>query len=92
MINGRDNSGGGFGDTPVELPQTTLREHRPYVLALVAIIAPLQEAVHQLTSICHEIRVAKDPIGEGTIQKIGEAGKQIEQVGRSVRTAFGGGQ
>lgn len=92
MINGKDHTPPpDFGDTPTELPQTTLREHKPYVLALVSIIAPLQEAVHRLTSICHEIRVAKDPVGPQTLKHIGEAGGQIEQVGRSVRIAFGGG-
>ena len=87
--NGRDD-GPNFNDTPPELPQVTLKEHRPYVLALISIIAPMQEAVHRLTSICHEIRVARDPIGSRTIHEIGKAGAQIEQVGKSVRTAFGG--
>lgn len=89
--NGRnDDDGQSFNDTPPQLPQVTLKEHRPYVLALVSIIAPMQEAVHRLTRICHEIRVARDPVGERTISEIGKAGAQIEQVGRAVRTAFGG--
>lgn len=86
--NGKDDAN--LNDTPPELPQVTLKEHRPYVLALVSIIAPLQEAVHRLTAICHEIRVARDPVGSRTISEIGKAGTQIEQVGRAVRTAFGG--
>lgn len=88
MTNGKDDDG--FGDTPVDLPQATLKEHKPYVLALVAVIAPLQEAVHRLTEICHEIRVAPDPVGEKTLRHIGEAGSQIEKVGANLRTAFGG--
>lgn len=90
MRNGRDDDRPSLGDTPTELPQTTLKEHRPYVLALVSIIAPLQEAVHRLTHICHEIRVAKDPIGPTTVREIGKAGIEIEHVGKSIRIAFGG--
>jgi hypothetical protein len=87
--NGRDDDQS-FNDTPPQLPQVTLKEHRPYVLALISIVAPLQEAVHRLTSICHEIRVARDPIGARTVEEIGKAGAQIELVGKSIRTAFGG--
>lgn len=77
-------------DTPNELPQATLPEHRSYVLALVGVIAPLQEAVHKLGQICHEIRVAGDPIGARTIREIATAGGIIEGVGRTVRETFGG--
>lgn len=89
-MSGNSHDGSGFGDTPNELPHVTLKEHRPYVLALIAIIAPLQEAVHQLTRVCHQIRVATDPIDARMISEIGKAGAQLEQVGKSVRTAFGG--
>jgi hypothetical protein len=89
-MSNRTDDPSGLNDTPVQLPQVTLKEHRPYVLALIAIIAPLQEAVHQLTKICHEIRVARDPIGMYTVAQIGEAGVQIEQTGKSIRAAFRG--
>lgn len=89
-MSGNSHDGSGFGDTPNELPHVTLKEHRPYVLALVSIIAPLQEAVHRLTQICHEIRVARDPIGPRTVREIGKAGVEIEQVGKSIRAGFGG--
>lgn len=78
-------------DTPNELPSATLDAHRPYVLALTAVIAPLQATVHTLAQVLHEIRIARDPIGRGTVRSIADAGAELEEVGRKLRVGFGGG-
>lgn len=85
-----DPNGFRDGDTPVETPQATLPQHRSYVLTLASVIPPLVAVANTLGEILHELRVARDPIGQTTVLRIAELGKTLEDVGANIRRGFGG--
>lgn len=85
-----DSNGFNDGDTPVDPPQATLPQHRPYVLTLASVIPPLNAVVNTLGEILHELRIARDPIGKGTVRRIAELGQTLEDVGTNIRRGFGG--
>jgi hypothetical protein len=79
-----------LGDDDVtvnELPEPTLDVHRPYVMALVAVISPLHETALLLAQVLHEFRVAREP-QFGLIEKMARAGDVIEGVGHKLATEF----
>jgi len=86
--NGGDDEYNGE-ETPSETPQATLAVHRPYVLALASVIAPLHETVHMLSEVMHEFRIAKEPKQQSLIDKIRDAGTAIKGVGQTIETEFG---
>jgi|GEM_PF-4485980 len=89
-INGSGNGSDDHDDvTPAEAPRATLEAHRPYVMALVGCIAPLNEGVNMLREILHEIRIAEQPFPQRTLNGIAAAGGMIENVGRTIREQFG---
>jgi hypothetical protein len=77
-------------DTPTATLSPTLDAHRPFVTVLANVIGPLQAVAVTLGQALHEIRVASEPIGNGVLKKISDAGAEIEKVGKSIKEGFGG--
>lgn len=75
-------------DTPIERPAAVLEEHRPYITTLADSAMQLSAAVNILGDVLHELRVARDPIGHSTREKIGRFGLAIQQVGAGIVGAF----
>jgi len=74
--------------TPLERPSPVLPEHRPLITSLADSAAQLSAAVLLLGEVVHELRVARDPIGHGTREKIGRFGLAIRAVGDGIATVF----
>lgn len=87
MINGDGND---YGDTPNDLPQPTLTEHRPLVLLLSDITGALHQTANTFSELVHELRVARDPIGASTRARIAETFAEVEEMGKRGREGFGG--
>lgn len=75
-------------DTPNERLEPTLPEHRPYVRALAAVIAPLHSTVLMLSDVLHEFRVAREPASRALLDQLAAAGKTIKGVGGSLEDGF----
>lgn len=75
-------------DTPAETPTAVLPEHREMIKALADSAMQLSAAVNILGDVLHELRVARDPIGHGTREKIGRFGLAIRDVGAGIAAAF----
>lgn len=78
-------------ETPTERPLPLLPEHRRYVQVLGDVIPPLHAVVMTLGEILHELRIARQPMGQSTLSKVAEAGAVIESIGASIKTGFGFG-
>lgn len=85
---GDDNRYGDDEVTANDLPGPTLDEHRPYVSALAAVIAPLNATVLMLGDVLHEFRIAREPASKLLIGQIAQAGRVLEGVGRSLAEGF----
>lgn len=75
-------------DTPVERPAAVLPEHREYIRALVDAGSQLSGALQTLGDVVHELRVARDPIGNSTREKIGRFGLAVRDAGAGIVGAF----
>lgn len=75
-------------DTPIERPAAVLPEHREYIKALSDAAMQLQAAVQVIGDVVHELRVARDPIANGTRHKIGRFGLALSGVGTGIVGAF----
>jgi hypothetical protein len=75
-------------DTPVELPTPVVPEHREMIRELADAGMQLTSAVQLLGDIVHELRVARDPIGNATREKIGRFGLAVREVGAGIVGAF----
>jgi len=77
--------------TPLERPAPVLPQHREMIRALADSAIQLSAAVTLLGDVVHELRVARDPIGHGTREKIGRFGIAIRDVGTGITAAFAPG-
>jgi hypothetical protein len=75
-------------DTPPERPALVLEEHKPMIRALVDAGAQLSGALQTLGDVVHELRVARDPIGYSTREKIGRFGLAVRDAGAGIVGAF----
>lgn len=75
-------------DTPIERPTVVLSEHREYIKTLADSAMQLSAAVNILGDVLHELRVARDPIGHSTREKIGRFGLAVRDVGAGIVGAF----
>lgn len=85
---GDDDYNGSEEPTANDTPEPTLPEHRPYVLALVAVIAPMHATVLMMSDILHEFRVAREPASRILIDQLHQAGITIEGIGHTIATGF----
>ena len=74
--------------TPTEPPHAVLAVHRPYILVLAAAITPLNSVANHLGEVLHELRLAREPIGDRVLQRISELGATLEGVGASIKRGF----
>lgn len=90
MINGNGPDDYDGETTPNERPEATLAEHRPYVMALLSAATGLHGTARTCQEIAHELRVARDPIGARTKERIAEMFSTVENIGARGRQDFGG--
>lgn len=76
-------------DTPVERPgPQVLPEHREMIKTLADSGAQLSAALQVLGDVVHELRVARDPIGHATREKIGRFGLAVRDAGAGIVGVF----
>jgi hypothetical protein len=75
-------------NTPIEVPTATLPEHREMIRSLVDAGVQLSAALNTLGDVVHELRVARDPMGNSTRQTIGRFGRAIRDAGAGIVDTF----
>jgi hypothetical protein len=88
-MSGQDDAGRDDDEvTPIERPGPVLHEHRVMIKALSDAAMQISHAVNLLGDAIHELRVARDPIGNATKEKICRFGIAIRDVGTGIAAAF----
>lgn len=90
-MSGNGNGHGHDDDEVTPVARPPLLEHRDYIRVLSDAGLQLSAVMQTLGDVVHELRVARDPIGNATREKIGRFGLALRDTGAGIAAAFAPG-